>query len=424
LPARNAFQLLARDGVVFYNDPASEKAGVIRLDGTVTPAAKYDPGDPHKGLSTPSPGTITIDTRPASPSASNPPPTGNPLSPGNPPPPGNSRSQQPVPPDQRPVGQQSPGSPPGPSRPPTTESSQPPPPDTSQSDPPTTSQSTPRSTSQSTTPDPPPPLELKITMSDTTPTVRQQVTLTVSGGPIDRATWSFGDGGTATGASVNHTWTTARATPFLVTVDATTTDGRQDTASASVTVSDVPKAKLTVRVSGDGVVAGSGISCPGGQCTLSFDQGTAVTLTATPGQTTTFGGWGDACAGRSGVTCQLTLAADTTASATFQEKPTATLTLRSDKPAQGTAGSGKIHGTSPRDFSCQLPCSSGFPLHVGDQVTLVAEPAFKNVGGIPIETKFIRWQGGACDQSTDRTCSFQLTGAVTITGIFIQSGRA
>jgi hypothetical protein len=418
LPPRSAFQLLARDGVVFYNDPASEKAGVIRLDGTVTPAAKYDPGDPHKGLTTPSPGTVTIDARPAEPTAGNPPPASNPLSPGNPPPPGSPRSQQPNPPDQRPVDQRNPDSPPEPgtSRPPTTESSQPPPtPDPSGSAPPSTTQSTP--------PDQPPP-ELRITMSDTTPTVRQQVTLTVSGATINQAAWSFGDGGTATGTSVNHTWTAARATPYLVTVDATTTDGRHGTVSVSVTVSDIPKAKLTVRVSGDGVVAGSGISCPGGQCTLTFDQGTAVTLTATSGQTATFSGWGDACAGRSGVTCQLTLAADTTASATFQEKPTVTLTLRTATPGQGILGSGKIHGTSPRDFSCQLPCSSAFPLHQGDQVTLVAEPAFKNVGGIPIETKFIRWEGGACDQSTARACSFQLTGAVTITGIFIQSGRA
>jgi hypothetical protein len=262
-------------------------------------------------------------------------------------------------------------------------------------------------------------------MSDTTPTVRQQVTLTVSGAPIGQATWSFGDGGTATGASVTHTWTAARATPFLVTVDATTTDGRQGSTSVSVTVSDVPKAKLTVRVSGDGVVAGSGIRCPGGQCTLTFDQGTAVTLTATPGQTTTFGGWGDACAGRSGVTCQLTLAADTTASATFREKPTATLALNSAKAApNGGPISGRIHGTSPSDFSCALPCADSFSLHQGDQVTLVAEPAPpKQTPAGVASTEFVRWEGGPCNQSTTRTCSFQLTGNVTVTGVFVQVVR-
>ncbi|MEY9857852.1 hypothetical protein ABH935_003465 [Catenulispora sp. GAS73] len=44
------FQLLTRDGIVFFNDPNSERAGVISLDGAVTRIAKYDPADPSKGL--------------------------------------------------------------------------------------------------------------------------------------------------------------------------------------------------------------------------------------------------------------------------------------------------------------------------------------------------------------------------------------
>ena len=43
-PAPLRFQLLARDGIVFFNDPDSERAGVIRLDGSVIHIAKYDPG--------------------------------------------------------------------------------------------------------------------------------------------------------------------------------------------------------------------------------------------------------------------------------------------------------------------------------------------------------------------------------------------
>ncbi|TCO57053.1 PKD domain-containing protein [Actinocrispum wychmicini] len=396
LPPIGPFQLLVRDGVVFYNDPGSEKAGVIRLDGAVTPTAKYDPGNPRKGLTAPG-GTITIDTQPAPPS------TGKPA-------PDNPRSQQPS--SQQPSSQQQVPSTSQPDQPPV----EPPP-------------SVPDPTSD---PRPPPssdpgkpPLELKITMSDTTPTAHQQVALTVSGAAIDQATWSFGDGGTATGISVNHTWTAARNTPYLVAVNVTTTDGRQGTVSVQVPVSDVPKAKLTVRVTGDGVVAGSGISCPGGQCTITVDQGTTVTLKATSGQTATFSGWGDACAGRPGDTCQLSLTNDTSVSAAFQEKPTVTLTLQSAKanPSGGPI-SGRIHGTSPGDFSCQLPCAGAFPLHLGDQVTLVAEGAFKNVGGIPTQTKFVRWEGGPCDQSTALSCSFQLSGNVTITGFFIQVGNA
>ncbi len=43
------FQLLAHDGVVFFNDPDSANAGVIRLDGGVRAVAKYDPKNPGKG---------------------------------------------------------------------------------------------------------------------------------------------------------------------------------------------------------------------------------------------------------------------------------------------------------------------------------------------------------------------------------------
>ncbi|WP_460444160.1 PKD domain-containing protein, partial [Amycolatopsis cihanbeyliensis] len=43
------FELLARDGMVFYNDPGSERAGVIGLDGRVRPITKYDPGEVERG---------------------------------------------------------------------------------------------------------------------------------------------------------------------------------------------------------------------------------------------------------------------------------------------------------------------------------------------------------------------------------------
>src|SRR6266511_3566374 len=43
LDPHTRFQLVSRDGVVFFNDPDSEHAGVIRFDGGVRPVAKYDP---------------------------------------------------------------------------------------------------------------------------------------------------------------------------------------------------------------------------------------------------------------------------------------------------------------------------------------------------------------------------------------------
>ena len=48
-----AFDLTAKDGFVFYNDTASEKAGVLDLDGTVRSVSKYDPAQPALGLEAP-----------------------------------------------------------------------------------------------------------------------------------------------------------------------------------------------------------------------------------------------------------------------------------------------------------------------------------------------------------------------------------
>lgn len=67
---------------------------------------------------------------------------------------------------------------------------------------------------------------------------------------------------------------------------------------------------------GAGTISSSpaGISC-GSTCEASFSAGTVVTLTQTPGATSTFGGWGGGCSGTS--TCSVTMNADATVSATF-----------------------------------------------------------------------------------------------------------
>ncbi|MFD4637862.1 right-handed parallel beta-helix repeat-containing protein [Lentzea sp. NPDC058436] len=46
LPAGAALELSTRDGLVFFNDPASEKAGVIDVHGVVRRINKYDPANP------------------------------------------------------------------------------------------------------------------------------------------------------------------------------------------------------------------------------------------------------------------------------------------------------------------------------------------------------------------------------------------
>ena len=60
----------------------------------------------------------------------------------------------------------------------------------------------------------------------------------------------------------------------------------------------VPQYTLTVQKlgTGTGTVAGNGIDC-GATCDVTLDEGTAVTLTATPAAGSKFTGWGGACAG-------------------------------------------------------------------------------------------------------------------------------
>ena len=47
------FALIPQDGQLFYNDPGSDRAGVLHLDGTFTATQKYEPGDPGKNIDTP-----------------------------------------------------------------------------------------------------------------------------------------------------------------------------------------------------------------------------------------------------------------------------------------------------------------------------------------------------------------------------------
>jgi hypothetical protein len=48
--AQGRFELFVEDGFVFYNDPDSERAGVIHVDGEVDGVLKYDPANPGEGL--------------------------------------------------------------------------------------------------------------------------------------------------------------------------------------------------------------------------------------------------------------------------------------------------------------------------------------------------------------------------------------
>src|SRR5262249_56039304 len=78
-----------------------------------------------------------------------------------------------------------------------------------------------------------------------------------------------------------------------------------------------------------------GINC-GLTCSATFDSGTAVTLTASPAIGSTFAGWsGGGCSGTGN--CTVTLTADTTVTARFDDVTAPGLSLPGDIVANATS---------------------------------------------------------------------------------------
>jgi hypothetical protein len=301
LTPRTQFQLLNRDNVVFFNDPDSDRAGVIQLNGDVTPTAKYDPKDPGKGLANGS-------DKPRDPAQ--PPGTQSPTSGTQPP-------SQPSP--GQPTSQPPPVQPPLPTGPPPS-----PPPQSSPQSPPATPP--PPSSDPAPGDEPPPgtelpdrkPPTLKITLSKTTPMVDEPVTLqvgTTTGDTPSEAQWDFGDGQHGATVMTTHHWAAAKT--YQVSVQVTMPDGQQATTSASIQVTAKPKAKLTVTAPVHGTISGSGVNCPG-TCTVTVDKGQTLTLTARPAANYTFSGWGGACTGTAA--CTVVMDAAKTVSGTFASR--------------------------------------------------------------------------------------------------------
>jgi hypothetical protein len=56
-------------------------------------------------------------------------------------------------------------------------------------------------------------------------------------------------------------------------------------------------------------------------------------------------------------------------------------------------------------------------VYCDQEVTLTAVP--KVDPARQFITNFLRWEGGPCNGSTNKTCKFTVTGNATVTGIFL-----
>jgi len=155
---------------------------------------------------------------------------------------------------------------------------------------------------------------------------------------------------------------------------------------------------VTKSGTGTGTVTGSDnlINC-GSTCSVNYDQGTSVILTASAASGSIFSGWsGGGCSGTG--TCTITMNAATSVTATFS--PVYSLTV-----TNATTGEGTVTDSNGL-INCGTTCSASY--NSGTSVTLTASPKSGYT--------FTGWLGGGC--SGTGTCTITMTGATSVTATF------
>ena len=167
---------------------------------------------------------------------------------------------------------------------------------------------------------------------------------------------------------------------------------------------------LTVSVTGNGVVAGGGISCTssgGSSCSSDEAANSTVTLTAQPGSGASFNGWGGACSGTS-PSCSVTMNAAKSVTATFTTAPSAAgkHSLSVTVTGPGTVAGGGIQcGVGGKTCSANEAD--------GSDVTLTATPAPSGA--------FLGWDGACSGQKT--ACTVTMDAAKSVSAAFRGTSR-
>jgi hypothetical protein len=175
---------------------------------------------------------------------------------------------------------------------------------------------------------------------------------------------------------------------------------------------NAPSFALGVTVTGSGTVASDspGISCPAA-CSINWDSGTQVTLTASPSGGSHFSSWTGACTG-SVSPCTVTMDAAKSVTAEFavdktSTKPGKTTSRASVRVSVVLKGSGGTVTSRPRGLRCSATSCTG-TFDPSSPVLLTAVPG--------AGSRFAGW-GGACFGRT-KTCSLRLAGPVVVTSVF------
>lgn len=333
-------ELLGQDGFVYYNDPASSTAGVVREDGSIRPIPKYDAVNPDLGVYR-QPQLPAETTTPAPPAGSAPQHTDAPVI--DPPAPATLGTQVPADPSSPPPPTAPPPTapttelpvPPGPvlttlppelPSPPPTPTPLPPPPPVQPSAPsaPTSASPTSSSSPSSTVPD---------SSAPSTERPMRSVTITIAGnGSIgdqglgiacsDSCTVDIPDGTSVTLVATpgtDHEWTGWSGACSGATPTCSFRPGSTMSIGGTFTRQSVP---LTTTVTGRGTItATTVVTCTTAQtpCSGTQPKGTPLTLQATPDTGWTLATWTGDCSGIG--QCTLPIAGPQTVGATFVRIP-------------------------------------------------------------------------------------------------------